>query len=216
MCLILLFQPMTIDTSTTAFRDITLLFDSLDVPRLDMRKLKELFEIQPVGMDTPDLSVIIYPPLSLIIQLGDNRIRLSHQAVTDRVDALELWSIAITARKVASRHNLTAYGFNYDIIAQVDPPLWAAVTEKWFIADVGALAKIARGQIVGFTPRLKYVRDDVNYDLMLEQPEMGTMKAHLNVHFAADRLPPSSVLRKRFLAEYDEFRELIGRIVGGS
>lgn len=200
---------MTIETSTTALRDITLLFDKVDKTKVDTRKLKTLFAMQPVVMDTPELSVIVYPPLQLILQIDDRRIRITHQQHSDKIDAVSLWDTAHTCRKLVSSSRLIAYGFNYDIVSEVSSEAFTAVVNRWFLTKRELLGNLLGGDIVTFTPHLRFEKDEVLYDLIIEEEAPGILKAHLNVHFESSRLPPSANLKTSFIAEYEKFRKLM-------
>lgn len=203
---------MTIDTSSTELRDITLAFEQINASGVNIRKLKTLFDMQPVVVETPDLSMIMYPPHQLIIQITDNRIRISHQKVLSNIDELPLWDIADTCRKLVANQHLTGYGFNYNIISEIDLALHQAVINKWFLPNSEAVSNVLQGQIVTFTPRIVFERDAKLYDLIMEQATSKHLRAHLNVHFDEKRLPGRAKLKANFIKEYEDFRMLLSRL----
>jgi len=211
---------MSIDTSKINLRDITLLYDTIDLQLIDVRKLKNLFDIQPVVMDTPELLVIIFPPIQLVIQLGDRRLRVTHQQPSTQIDALPLWQIVDTCRKLLTGSRLEAYGFNYNIVAAMKADQFSTVVQKWFFPDPQPLTNLVKGELLAFTPRLKFKRGKGEYDLILEhakaesdlileQSSFDLLKAHLNIHFAEKRLPAQVGLKTAFLKEYEDFQALL-------
>lgn len=203
---------MVINTATTLMRDITLLYERIDRTNLDTRKLRNLFDMQPVSMDTPDILVIVYPPLQLIIQIAEQHIRITHQQQSDRVDSLALWDVAEICQKLAGSKYLLAYGFNYEILSNIDSATLAAVTDRWFFANRNAVSNLLEGDIIAFTPRLKFKHNGVTYDLILEEIAPGLLKSNLNAHFDSKRLPPKAQLKSSFLAEYEKFRNVLHRL----
>src|SRR5690606_24390712 len=147
---------------------------------VDTRKLKTLFDMQPVSMDTPDISVIVYPPLQLIIQIADQHIRITHQQQSQQIDVLPLWEIADTCSKLVTGRHIIAYGFNYDIISNIDSASIEAVTNHWFFANREAVNNLLEGSITGFAPRIKFKRGETIYDLIMEEMAPGLLKSHLN------------------------------------
>jgi hypothetical protein len=206
---------MVINTTTTLMRDITLLYERIDRSNLDTRKLKNLFDMQSVSMDTPDILVIVYPPLQLIIQIAEQHIRITHQQQSNKVDALALWDVAEICQRLAGSKHMLAYGFNYDIVSNVDPAVLEAVTNRWFFANRSAVSTLLEGDIVAFAPRLKFKRSGITYDLLLEEIAPGMLKSHLNAHFESKRLPPKAQLKSSFLAEYEKFSTLLHRLFDG-
>lgn len=203
---------MTIDTSTTSLRDITLSFSDLAPSKIDISKLKTLFDIQPAIIQAQDASIVIYPPLQLIIQLGQNRIRITHQQLSDRIDVIPLWDIASTCRKLASKQTLSAYGLNYNVVIPADSEAMRSVIKHRFVAEPKVMDELLDGEMLFFAPRIKFKRDAALYDFILEEETAGAIRSHLNVHFETKQLPSKAVLKKQFINEYEEFRQLLNRM----
>lgn len=203
---------MNIDTSKSSFRDITMAFDSLEIDQIDTSKLKALLDEKPIVFDTPPLVVVFFPAAGFIIQMGDDRIRLTHQQVTDDPTALPLWTIATTCYRLVKGARMKAYGFNFKIECQTDPDLFGQLTDGKFIANRGEVEGSLGGKITSFIPRVKFGRGAVQYDLIMEPIDTEHFLAHLNVHFALNSLPKATKLKAEFLNELDEFGRVLHRL----
>jgi len=203
-----------VDISTVLLQDITLVYDSLDLQTIDTGELKTLLDIKPVVMDTPELIVTIFPPIQLVIQFGDRRIRITHQQKVKEIGGVPLWEIAHKCCQLIPKSQLIAYGFNYDVgvvITEQDPQ---EVTRNLFISDPSLIDDLLEANLVAFTPRLKFEKNEIVYDLLLELLDEKRIKVHLNTHFSANELPTQDMLKQSFYEEFEYFLSLLSKIFG--
>ena len=108
---------MKITSLTILGQNITIVYKSLDLQAIDIRRIKSLLQ-QAMVADIPDAIVIIDPTGPLIIQLGDQRIRVSLQRKTQELTSLG--EIAFQCHQLINDRKLIAYGFNYDLDVAVE------------------------------------------------------------------------------------------------
>ena len=156
---------------------------------IDTRKIKSLFK-QTMVADIPDMIVVIDPTGPTIIQLGDRRIRVSLQRETQ--EPANISEIAFNCHQLVSASKLIAYGFNFDLYVTVDNGDVIAKIMQMFAPCGEDLATKLGGDILSVTPRLKFQRDHVLYDLILEPMDATHLSIHLNVHIEQENQDISS------------------------
>ena len=86
-------------------RNITLVYDALDLKAIDRNKLREIIpETTPTVMDMPEMVVAVFPPSPWLIQIGDRRIRINIAAEIEDLGDFPLWE------QFSSRTAATALG----------------------------------------------------------------------------------------------------------
>lgn len=205
---------MGVDISTVLLQDITLVYDSLDLQTIDTGELKTLLDIKPVVMDTPELIVTIFPSIQLVIQFGDRRIRITHQQEVKEIGSVPLWEIAHKCCQLIPKPQLVAYGFNYDVGVVITEQNPQEVTRNLFISDPASVDDLLEARLVAFTPRLKFEKKEIVYDLLLEILDEKRIKAHLNTHFSEHELPTQEILKDAFYQEFEYFLSLLSKIFG--
>jgi hypothetical protein len=198
-------------------QNVTLSYDSLDLHAIDTRKLRGVAgsDIKPTVMDTPEMIVAVYPPQPIIIQVGENRIRITLSESADEVGKVPLWTIASNCHRLLAKSTskLVAYGFNYDIGFVWDGDAYEAVMSA-FIADRNQLESVLEGHLVSFIPRLRFERNAVRYDVAIEPLDEHHLHAFMNAHYemAQRALPAGDRLKDQYCAQYPLLLSLIAKL----
>jgi hypothetical protein len=199
-------------------QNITVVFDSLDLASVDSGKLKMLRGpgTQAAVMDVPDMIVAIFPPEPMLVQVGEKRIRMTLQGASE-IGSVPMWDymgkcIELVAKP---RPPVVAYGFNYDAIVGIEGVSATDILQRRFMGQITDIEGRLQGQIKMIVPRLKFQKERVSYDLILEPVNDGQIKAHLNAHFAtpSQKLPPLTKFRSSFLDQYRYFAETLARLL---
>jgi len=199
-------------------QNITMVFDSLDLQTIDINKLKSLFDDQSSIMNTPEIIVAISPEESKIIQIGERRVRVNIQKGMKTIGEIPIWETSSKALDlVPKKFSLIAYGFNYDVICDLSLNANDSLKEI-FLRNEEKLDSAIDGQILSFSPRLIYTRQNKRYELLLEAVEEVKLKGHLNAHFQREdiNLPTSEELKDSYLTEFDYFQDILTRLFQGA
>ncbi len=209
---------MAIAIEALLSQNITVVFDSLDLASVDSGKLKTLRGpgSQAAVMDVPDMIVAIFPPEPMLVQVGDKRIRMTLQGASE-IGRVPLWEHMVKCVElIAKPHPLVvAYGFNYDAMVGIEGVSATDILQRLFVGQITDIEERLQGQIQMVVPRLKFQKERVSYDLILEPINDGQIKAHLNAHFTTpnQKLPSSPHLRSSFLDQYRYFEETLARLL---
>jgi hypothetical protein len=207
-----------IEAQTALSRNITLVYDLLDLQTINTSDLKELVDSQtrPVVMDTPEMIVAVYQSELTIIQIADQHIRITSQKQSQDIGDVPLWEIAFKCNQLVpeSKSALFAYGFNYDVGAVLADGNAHTTIIASFISDLPKIENVLEGHLSSFTPRLTFQKDQKRYNLILEVVEEQQIKAHLNAHFEFKdiTLPPLDQLKASFYEEYDYLISLLPKL----
>lgn len=200
-------------------RNITFVFDSLNLRAFDTSVLKEAVEglSAPAIMDTPEIIVAAYPEIALIVQVGDRRVRVTSQLETSDLEDFPISDVALRITKgvPSKQSSLLAYGFNYDVGHEFEDVGTRDAFVLSFMAGANNFAELSGGEIVSFTPRIVFVRDGRKYDLILEPIGDARLKAHMNVHLehGGAQMPGRQELSQTYSSEFAYFSELLNGIV---
>ena len=204
---------------TILSQNITVVYDSLDLSTVDTKVLRNLFgnEIRPTIMDTPEMIVGVFAPKPLFIQIGERRIRITNNQNTEKIGEIPLWKITTQSQEMLPENKFTtvAFGFNYDIgVVFEDIPVHEILKNR-FMANLDTLQKDLNGEVLSFTPRMRFNRKETRYDFALEPIDDQHIKAHLNAHFQLDGdvLPSEEEMEQLFKDEYQYFSEMLVRIL---
>jgi hypothetical protein len=197
-------------------QNITLLYDSLDLgpAHIDRNRLREIAGENAMVMDTNEMIVAAQPTNAVIFQLGDRRIRISAQRPSKNMGEILLWLFAQDLNQLVARAKLIAYGFNFGVIAEMERESKATFA-MLFLASRTDLERNLSGTVESVVPRIRFKRDSVRYDLILEPQQDKQFIANLNAHFERNALPPQNVLERDYKSEYREFVALLNRVLGG-
>lgn len=206
---------MHISTPTILSQNITLVYQTLELKSIDSAKLKDIFGDPTVIMDTPDMIVALHPPIPLITQIGDRRIRITMQKQASAIGEVPLWDIAHKCNDLLPQAVVVAYGFNYDVRLEVTNGNLQEFLIGQFIHDRNVVESIVKGKLWSFIPRLKFSRESALYDLILEPLSEYQMKAHLNMHFDRNTLPPHKQLEIDFYEGYTYLNEILPGLLDG-
>jgi hypothetical protein len=195
--------------------NITLLYDTLSLERLDRNRLRGVFKDPLLSvMDTPELVVIFAPTHSLVAQFGDKRVRLTDQS-QPLIEQTNLAELATQVDKTIQGSKLVAYGFNFEIALVLnDGQTPASILKARFLPDEEHIALLVDGQIEIMAPRLVFWRGATRYDLFFD-PDPKLLKAHINVHFETNKLPSAKALQESMRTEHEFFASsLVGLFSG--
>lgn len=211
---------MRISESAVLNQNITLVYDSLDPKAIDSALLKTVVDsaAPPLIMDTPELIVAVYPAESIVVQIGDRRIRVTLTKLSTDLADKPLSQLAVKCSEMARKWKLIAYGFNYDLEVHLEDADSRALMLELCISDFQRLEHILGGQLVSFTPRLQYKRDQVQYDLVIEPIDSQSLTVHFNVHFEHSNLelPSAGRLEGAFREQFGYLTSVLpGLLEGG-
>jgi hypothetical protein len=209
-----------IDVSVVLGQNITLVYDSLDLQAIDSGELKKLtgVETKSMLMDTPEMIVAVYPPEPTVIEIGDNRFRITLPQNSEDIGRVPLWEIAVKCSRLVSesKSKLVSYGFNYDIGVESERNAHK-VTKELFVSNPKMIESALGGYILSFVPRFIFQRDRTRYDLVLEPVDEQRIKVHMNAHFEFEgiALPSQDQLRVSFYEEYQYLASILPRLFEG-
>ncbi|MBI4673930.1 MAG: hypothetical protein HY741_19975 [Chloroflexi bacterium] len=206
---------MPIKVQTILNQNITLLYDALDLgaANLDRNQLRRIVGDDALVMDTSEMIVAAHPTGGVVYQLGDKRIRITVPQPATEIGSVPLWLLAQQAHELNPQGHLEAYGYNFDVLVEMNADS-ATLVEKKFVADRADLEATLQGALKTFIPRILFARDATRYDLVL-QPQTGAqLIAHLNVHKEHKMLPHQNVLEREFRTEFKEFIATLERLGG--
>ena len=192
-------------------QNITVVYKSLNLQAINTSKLKGLLKIAPTVVDTPEMIVAIYPIGPLIIQFADNRIRITLQKEiqdlknigSDR--GIHLWKLALEVHQLVDKPKLSAYGFNYDLGAVVESNTQTLIKNVFMFSEEKIKSALDTNEI-SFLPRVKFKRNEIAYDLILEPLDNQRVVTHLNAHFETNSFPNQKTLKQSF---HEQFNFLI-------
>lgn len=191
-------------------QNITLLYESIDPKDVDTRGLKTMLKVPVQVVDTPEMILAIYPVGPTIIQIADNRIRITSQKETGDLNnvgsdqkGLHLWRMALEAHRTLDKPNLIAYGFNYRVGVTVVEGEATTLLNNKFMLNISAVSEALQAEKVQITPRVKYHRGETEYDLILEALDEKKAGVHLNAHFKETAFPTQKVLKASFQNEFE-------------
>jgi hypothetical protein len=201
-------------------QNITLVYDNLDLREIDPGILKRKLSQATTVVDTPQLIAVVDPTVPFFIQFADNRIRLTIQKKPYDPDTFgkfgsnNIWNLAFESNKFAEKQKrqLVAYGFNYDVVSKNGEGDYIQSLNKKFFIDVDGVKNILGVEDVLILPRLKFMHEDVQYDLRLEPINEADLKAHLNAHFAVNKFPNVKNLRNHFVRNFGYLLEQLEKL----
>jgi len=210
---------MSISILSVFGQNITLVYASLDLRSVAVSSLKQVIEgsAQPTVMDMPDTIVAVFPPEPVVVQLGDQRIRITLAKPTQGIGSVPLWKFALRCHHLARKSTLLAYGFNYDGLAALDAGDSNALLRDLFVADAPRLERTLGGPLTSFTPRLKFNRAEARCDLVIEPVEALRLKVHLNVHYEYPGIvfPSQTRMKSAFLEQFGYLSALLPALLEG-
>ena len=199
-------------------RNITIVYDALDLQAIDRNKLRGVIpDITPTVMDMPEMVVAVYPPSPWLIQIGDRRIRINVAAEIEGLGDFSLWEYAIKCNELisADKASLISYGYNFDfgVRFQQGTPRDALISR--FVLNRAALEDTLQGTLTSYLPRMIFKTGDVQYDLVFELMNDAQMKVHGNAHFQYDgiQLPSLEGLKTSYMAQYEHLRNVIEKLL---
>lgn len=188
-------------------RNITLVYDVLNLQEVDRNKLKDLaVDDRLTVMDTPEIIVVASTTTPWVTQIGDRRIRITLSQETPKLGDFPLWDIASKAKDIISSKNSTliAYGYNFDVGIKNSDRLAKDVLITKLLVNKDDLETQLKGKLISFAPRIVLATDDVQYDYIFEPIDKHRMKVHMNAHYQTSsiELPEASDLGTSFAEQY--------------
>jgi len=169
-------------------------------------------------LDTPEMIVAVYPSNPIIIQMGDRRIRITLQQQAEDIGSVPLWKAALRCHQLASQSQLIAYGFNYAVRAELTGGDAHRIILDLFVSNPQRIEAALRGHLISFTPRLRFRRGQILYDLVLEPVDEQHIQVHLNAHFESEEiaLPSQDQLEASFHQEYEYLISILPELFEGA
>ncbi len=199
-------------------RNITLVYDALDLQTIDRNKLRAVIPgSTPTVMDMPEVVVAVYPPSPWLIQIGDRRIRINVAAEIADLGDFPLWEYAIKCNELipADKASVIAYGYNFDFRArfQNGTPQDALISK--FVSTRTQIEDLLQGTLVSYLPRIAFKTGDLYYEIAFEPMNDAQMKIHGNAHFqyAGIQLPPLEGLKSSYITQYEHLRNVIEKLL---
>ena len=198
-------------------RNITIVYESLDLQSVDRNKLREIIPgVTPTVMDMPEVLVAVYPPHPWLIQVGDRRMRVNLAIEVDGLGDFPLWEYALKAQQIipAGKAPLLAYGYNFDFGVRFDGLTPPEILISKFVPNRQALEEEIQGTLVSYLPRLIFSNGTVQYDIVFEPMNNTRMNIHGNAHiqYPGIQLPSSEELKKSYVAEFERLQSTISRL----
>jgi hypothetical protein len=204
---------MKINSIKLVGQNITTVYESIKIEDIETREFKKILESRPVVTEIPEMIAFFWPQEGpIILQIADNRIRISRQTQTEELD--DLSKLAISAHSFLPDPCLIAYGFNYEWFFNLTPDTGSDLTLKLFDDNLTQIASICGGPIVRFTPRFSFKVDDILFECALEPvDEHGLLHVFANAHHNSATLPDNQVLDDQYHRNYEYLRSIINTLV---
>jgi len=111
---------------------------------------------------------------------------------------------------------MVAYGKNFNVKGSIeDVENIGHFLRDRFLRNLDQLEQALRGPVSWLSPTLKYVVENVEYQLRIDRDDTdeSIFKAHLNIHHAADILPGLEDLRLELREGFEYLKELLNRVL---
>ena len=202
---------MKIAIETLMSQNITVVYKYLDIQSVDSREIKRMLGKEILVSEVPDMMVFVRPDGPLIVQLGNQRIRVTLQGEQKSVEPL--WDLATNCHYLLPSADLVAYGFNYDIGIISKEGDFIKYLMKAFITKPKQLVENLGGGLNSITPRIRYQRENVRYDLVLEPIDKSHLEAHFNSHYQYDGIEiTEGTLEKSYKETFNYWNEILPRL----
>ena len=200
---------MTATLEAVFGRNITLLYNSISLPSINLVKAKEIFtDGEPAIVQLPGAVTVFNSQSSpLTVQIDSKRIVIN--AFDDGKDLgnYPLCNFAIKFNElIVDNSKIEAFGFNYNFGFLSDENLSESLL-SFFSIDVIPLMKSFGGSIVDFCPNFKVEGNGSKFNYVFEKHSEVQLKVHVNSHFIAEKLPEELELKKYFVENYEIARD---------
>jgi hypothetical protein len=204
---------MKINSIKLVGQNITTVYESIKIEDIETREFKNILGSRPVVTEIPEMIAFFWPQEGpIILQIADNRIRISRQTQTEEL--YDLSKLAISAHSFLPDPCLTAYGFNYEWFLNLAPSTGSDLTLKLFDDNLKQIASICGGPIVQFTPRFSFKVDDILFECVLDPiDEHGLLHVFANAHHNSATLPDNQVLDDQYRKNYEYLCSIINTLV---
>lgn len=199
-------------------RNVTMVYDALDLQTIDRNKLRGIIpDTTPTIMDMPELIVAVYPPSPWLIQIGDRRIRINVAADINDLGDFPLWEYAIKSNELipSDKASIIAYGYNFDFGVRFQDVTPQSLLISKFVPNRPALEDALQGTLVSYLPRIVFKTGDLQYDIIFEPMNDVQMKAHGNAHFqySGIQLPSIEDLKSSYITQYAYLRTVVEKLL---
>lgn len=193
---------MSISSLTVVAQNITIVYEALRLKELDHAQLKQLCPEEAILIDVPDRLVAVWPNSSLVVEFGDERVRVTLPERNNTIGSVPLWQIATDCHRLGGPVRVKAYGFNYDLEVATEEDVKTLIREK-FKASWPELERVTGAHLLSVAPRPQLQHERALYDLALVPVEDRRLQVHLNAHFDEVAIPPVQQLESAYRAEFD-------------
>lgn len=212
---------MTIKSQVVLSQNITLVYKSLDLQGADRDVLRGLMagRSEPMVMDTPTMIVAAYPPTPLVVQVADERVRITLQGESEQIGQIPLWEIAVDASQlIPEGSTLISYGFNYTLGLILDDGDAHALMIDVFLGSAKTVEQALGASLWSFAPRIRFEREQARYELILDPLlDKERIKVLFNVHLEREgiTLPATEELEHMYRSEFEYLSSVLPRLLGG-
>lgn len=190
--------------------NITALFSSplnhLLISQKDLLDLLKIEDEQKSFVEAPGLKILSFPNKQKEIIFEATRI-LVNDKTGRQIENIEVVNDLQSILKIGSidQGQLTAYGFNYDVVVLSDSNfninnlVGDKIANIENIKSAGANFSFEKNNII-YTLDIKPIRDEQKF------------VAHFNAHFNANKLPDSQELEKEIKIQFEELKNVLQKI----
>jgi len=190
-------------------QNITIVFDNLDIQSIKIDQLKSIGGKDVAITMLPDLLIMIIPATGLIIQLGDRRLRVTSQIPSSGI--INIWSITKSIKDLLPV-NISAYGFNFDLLLDLNENHPTMDYRFLFSNDLPALEGIIESKIDRFNPRFAFMHNGALIDLILDPINPISSKMHGNIHYENNNFPNEDELNQSFTNQLNYILDLSNKL----
>src|SRR5712672_3518685 len=159
-------------------RNITLVYDSLDLGLVSADKIRQALGIgASLGMQ-PDGIVALVPEQSCIVQLANKRLSVTSSKPVEEIADKFITNLTMSLHDAipSDRAKLLAYGLNYEIVVPAADPNVRQRMLETLLGDIDAINEILGGKLVSARPTLLFLRKGVPHELTVEPSDDEHLK----------------------------------------
>lgn len=206
---------MKIKSQETKQLNITAVFRELDHNFITVQKIREVLELDETEkknspfFEIPGVKSLVMPSRQKDIAFESNKFRINEKSGKEPKDSDLVQDFNRTFENLVDKTKLVAYGFNYDILVTTEEP----VDYKTFIGEK-MLSILNSGKLSEAGMKMVYQKDNKKFDLQIS-PIGGRPKqflAHLNIHYAADKIEDFELIQKEFVQGYSDIQNIISQL----
>lgn len=207
---------MTAELEAVFGRNITLVYNSIDISSLDTKFLKTIFnDGEPAIIQIPG-NVVVFTAQNkphsvqidnkrIVIDFSDEINEFGNYPVADYADFFNKYIISKESK-------LEAYGFNYNLGFKFTNTI-TNVLNDLFASGIEKINDKLCGKIIDFYPVFRINKDNLVYQYTFNRHSDNQLKVHVNVHFQENSLPELQILKEKFKYQCNTITESLLRLI---